>query len=133
MNRATKVQGWGTYGLQAERLAIWRGVHGPHALEVGTLFNFNFKDCSINLFGGFNIFSVFSYNYNKLKKQKQVPIQCGRLDSHDIYAMYDKNNKLQFLPKHVIMSSQVYISTAQLRLHPHGCQKCPKSDIFAQI
>lgn len=43
---------------------------------------------SIHLFGVFNIFSVFSYIYNKFKKPKQVKMQCGRQDSHDIYVMY---------------------------------------------
>lgn len=32
--RAAQVQRWGTYGLQTEGLAIWRGVHGPHAFKV---------------------------------------------------------------------------------------------------
>lgn len=32
--RTTQIQGWRTYGLQIERLAIWRGIYGPHAVKV---------------------------------------------------------------------------------------------------
>ena len=34
MFRAAQVQGWRSYGLQTEGLAVGRGVHGPHALKV---------------------------------------------------------------------------------------------------